>query len=115
MQLDAGDILATRCEIVVSDDVWHKTVAQMDFEGTSARMFSREVLWLKDVPDHHIGMYAAPLDEREWSCRRSRWAAALERQSRSADQQPDFSQAAERFDFCGKAACQSGIQGDSSA
>ena len=61
IKFDAGDILATGVHIIVSDSLWRKNDKPADFLRRLEQAFSQKVIWLRDAPDHHIGMYAAPL------------------------------------------------------
>lgn len=63
LHFDAGDILATRSHIIVSDVLWRKNGSPPDFRARLERLFGKEIVWLKGVPQHHIGMFAAPLDD----------------------------------------------------
>jgi len=64
MDFDAGDILATGSHVIFSDSLWRKNGCPRGFRGTIERLFRGKTVWLRGVPDHHIGMYAAPLDGR---------------------------------------------------
>lgn len=64
LNFDAGDILAGSDGIFVSDSLWEKNERRQDFLSVLHRHFGREVVWLHGVPDHHIGMFAAPIGDR---------------------------------------------------
>lgn len=90
IRFDAGDIVATRSRVIVSDNLWRKYGRPADFKAQLYRQFGRGVLWLRGVPDHHIGMYAAPLDERtvvvgDPELGRSLWTKASETSLGAAD------------------------------
>jgi hypothetical protein len=61
LKFDAGDILPAGKKLLVSDTLWAKNGKPSDFLERLRAVFSEEVLWLRGAPDHHIGMYAAPL------------------------------------------------------
>ena len=63
IHFDAGDILATHTRVIVSDVLWRKNDNSPELGQQLEEMFGRRVIRLCGVPDHHIGMYAAPLDE----------------------------------------------------
>jgi hypothetical protein len=60
---DAGDILATEDSVIVSEVLFRKNDNLPDLAGEIERLCGRKVLVLHDVPEHHIGMFAAPLDK----------------------------------------------------
>jgi len=62
-QFDSGDIVATQSCVIVSDNLWRKMNRPKDFTTRLYRLFGKKVVWLRNVPDHHVGMYAAPLDD----------------------------------------------------
>jgi hypothetical protein len=93
MVFDAGDILATRSKIIVSDSLWIKNGRPKDFKRWVESLFDGGVIWLRGVPDHHIGMYAVPLDDKtvvvgDPDLARTLWKKTAER----ALGKPDFSE-----------------------
>lgn len=64
LRFDSGDILATRSGVIVSDVLWARNNWPKGLERRLRRMFGGRIVRLHDAPEHHIGMYAAPLDGR---------------------------------------------------
>ncbi|MGD8238905.1 MAG: agmatine deiminase family protein [Armatimonadota bacterium] len=71
LRFDAGDLLATEGCLFVSDALWEKnrgvTVrSRAELLAKLKSLFDRRIVWLGGepgaVPDHHIGMYVAPMD-----------------------------------------------------
>lgn len=63
LNYDAGDFQQTRERVIVSDVLWRRNGSPPDFEKRLGRMFTQKIVYLHNAPDHHIGMYAAPVDE----------------------------------------------------
>ncbi len=61
---DAGDVLCTQARALVNDELPSKNPGVEDWLDRVRAMTGHEPLWLKGAPDHHIGMFAAPLDDR---------------------------------------------------
>jgi hypothetical protein len=64
LAFDAGDILCTDTTAIFSDSLAAKNGRPPDLDRQVAQMTGLKPLWLRGVPDHHIGMFAAPLDDR---------------------------------------------------
>jgi len=66
LAFDAGDVMAVNDDtIIVSDNISKKNGEPRNFEKELKNAFgARRVIWLHNVPDHHIGMFAAPLDDK---------------------------------------------------
>lgn len=95
LKFDAGDILPAGSRIIVSDTLWRKNEKPVRFEAGLKRMFGMDVIWLKDVPDHHIGMFAAPLDEETMVVGDPHLGKKLwSREAERALGKPDFSEVA---------------------
>lgn len=63
LNFDAGDFLQTRSSVIVSDVLWRRNGNPHEFRKKLSEMFTQKVVYLHGAPDHHIGMYAAPIDE----------------------------------------------------
>jgi len=61
---DAGDVLCTGTRALVNDELPSKNPGVEDWFDRVRDMTGHEPLWLKGSPQHHIGMFAAPLDDR---------------------------------------------------
>lgn len=61
---DAGDILCTDGLAIFSDSLARKNGEPSDLATVVATMTGKNPFRLKGVPDHHIGMFAAPLDSK---------------------------------------------------
>lgn len=61
LKFDAGDVMPSEIGTIVSDTLWRKNQNPHDFQRVIAQAFSGNVIWLRGAPDHHIGMFAAPL------------------------------------------------------
>lgn len=61
LSFDAGDILPCGSKMIVSDTLWAKNGTHPDFARKLEALFDCRVVWLKHVPDHHVGMFAAPV------------------------------------------------------
>lgn len=59
---DGGDILATEDVVITSEVLFRKNNGRPELAGEIERLFGRKILVLRDAPEHHIGMFAAPLD-----------------------------------------------------
>ncbi len=64
LKFDAGDILATDSHVIVSDTLWNRNSRPGEFRRLLESAFAGKLVWLRGAPDHHIGMFAAPLDEK---------------------------------------------------
>jgi hypothetical protein len=64
LKFDAGDLLATQSKMIISDTLWNKNDRSEHFADQLKHAFGQKLIWLHRVPDHHIGMFAAPLDEK---------------------------------------------------
>jgi len=60
---DAGDILCTPTRVLVNDEIPAKNPLAKDWLQRVQRMTGRTPVWLKGSPGHHIGMFAAPIDD----------------------------------------------------
>lgn len=100
LDFDAGDFLQTRSRVIVSDVLWRRNGSPPNFQKRLAGMFEQKVIYLDGAPDHHIGMYAAPLDERAVIVGDPRMARKLWTPRMDAEfGHPDFSPATiARFD-----------------
>jgi len=118
MYFDSGDIVTTSTHLIVSDSLWRKNAgshpndagAVRKFDRTLAAEFGRRVLHLHGVPDHHIGMFAAPLDDHtvvvgDPSMARGLWSKADADALGAADFSPQvarmFTRAAAQFQAAG--------------
>lgn len=61
---ESGDLMPTPTRLIFSDVLWDKNNRDPQFGSKLTRLFGRKLVWLHDVPVHHIGMFAAPLDDR---------------------------------------------------
>jgi len=59
---DGGDILAAGDVVITSEVLFRKNRGRHELAGELERLFGRKVFVLRGVPEHHIGMFAAPLD-----------------------------------------------------
>lgn len=64
LRFDSGDIVTTQSRVIVSDNLFEKNNRDTHFQARLEAMFGKKVVWLHGVPPHHIGMFAAPLDDR---------------------------------------------------
>lgn len=110
LEFDAGDIVATRNRVIVSDVLWAKNERRPDLRRLLQRSFGKDVLWLKGAPDHHIGMFAAPLDDHtvmvgDPKLARPLWTDEVESKLGHADFSPEavapFDRAAKQFQAAG--------------
>jgi len=118
MYFDSGDIITTPTRVIISDTLWRKHAgshptdpdAVKKFDRTLAAEFGRRVLHLHGVPDHHIGMFAAPLDDHtvvvgDPSMARPLWSKANDDAMGKADFSPQvvdmFSHAAAQLQAAG--------------
>jgi len=60
---DAGDVLCTPTKVIVDDELPSKNPIARDWLQRVQRLTGRTPVWLKAAPAHHIGMFAAPLDD----------------------------------------------------
>lgn len=61
---DAGDLFPSTGVTFVNDELWMKNPKEKNLDSTLTRMFNGRIVRLKGSPAHHIGMFAAPLDEK---------------------------------------------------
>jgi len=90
LKFDAGDILPCGGKLIVSDTLWVKNGRPRDFQKRLEGLFGLDVVWLHNVPDHHIGMYAAPVADNEIvvgdpDLAKPLWTAAMESRLGKAD------------------------------
>jgi hypothetical protein len=93
LKFDAGDILPCGQELIVSDTLWVKNGRPRDFQKRLEQIFDARVVWLHDVPDHHVGMYAAPVSGDEIivgdpDLAKPLWTKAMEARLGKADFSP---------------------------
>lgn len=60
---DAGDLLCAGSRVLVNDEIPRKNPAARDWLARVESLTGRRPLWLRGSPDHHIGTFAAPLDD----------------------------------------------------
>jgi hypothetical protein len=60
---DSGDILCDDENAIFSDSLWEKNGRRQDLAGQVSRLTGHNPVWLHGAPAHHIGMYAAPVDD----------------------------------------------------
>jgi hypothetical protein len=64
LSFDSGDILCTDRFALVNDEIPTKNPLAPDWLPEVETFTGKRVLWLKGTPAHHIGMFAAPLDDK---------------------------------------------------
>lgn len=94
LRFDAGDVLPIGSRIIASDTLWNRNKRPPHFRDRLRAAFGMDVIWLRGVPDHHIGMYAAPLDDHtilvgDPEAGRRLWTPSAERSLGNADFSPD--------------------------
>jgi N-dimethylarginine dimethylaminohydrolase len=107
---DAGDLLCSGEKLIVSDSLWEKNGKRPTFIDDLKRLFDNEIVWLRNVPDHHIGMFVAPLNDRcvlvgDPQLAKPYWNKALDKEYGKADFSPEtmsrFKEAAEQLQKAG--------------
>lgn len=65
LTFDAGDILCSGSKTIVSDVLAEKNKNIQNIANYLSTIFNGDVVYLHDVPRHHIGMFAAPISDKE--------------------------------------------------
>lgn len=63
LQFDSGDIVATKSYVIFSHVLAEKNKG-LDIHTMIKRLFGRRIIYLSHAPSHHIGMFAAPIDNK---------------------------------------------------